>query len=155
MRKRPLTPVLLLIACGGDTEPSLECPCGSALAASLVAASFEEKVAEFTALACDGVSSFRGECSDGKTVLYYNGGFGHSAMYYAGQQLVGTSSSSDLYFQGCPSNYFGGSLEDVTCEIVNAEPLCPGSPYPGGSRLPESLQIPFGDGQLSPWCEPH
>jgi hypothetical protein len=115
---------------------------------------FEEKLAELTSLACQGVLGFRAECSDGKTVLYVAGGYGHSAYYYAARQLVGTSSSSDIYFEGCPPNYFGGSLADVTCALISAEPLCPDSPYPAGSQLPESLEIPFADGQLSPWCDP-
>jgi hypothetical protein len=153
MRRRALAALLLAVACGDASDDRPECPCGSPLDADLMAKAFEEELARFTSLACDGVPAFRAECSDGKTVLYFNGGFGHSALYYADRQLVGTSSSSDVYFDGCP-NYFRGSLADVTCAIVNAEPLCPTSPYPSGSQLPESLEIPFGDGQLSPWCGP-
>jgi hypothetical protein len=143
------------VACGGDVEAEpIECPCGSPLRPSELAQTFEETLAELTDISCDGVPGFRAQCEDGKTVLYIDGGFGHDARYYAASQLVGTSSSSDVYFEGCPSSTFGGSLESVTCELVNPEPLCPNSPYPGGRQLPDSLTIPFADGQLSPWCDP-
>jgi hypothetical protein len=153
---RPILAALVFFpACadaGQTSDPS--CPCGSALRASDKAESFEDTLAEFAALACTGVTAFRGECSDGKTVLYINGGLGHTGLYYVDGQLVGSSRSTDIFSEGCPSNNYGGALEDVTCEIVSAEPLCPGSPYPGGRQLPDSLAIPFADGQLSPWCDP-
>lgn len=157
MAPRFIVPLALSLACGGEpgsTEATSECPCGAPLTASERAQSFDEKLAEYADVSCGGTPAFRGECSDGKAVLYINGGFGHTALYYFDRQLVGTSSSSDIYFEGCPSNSFGGSLEDVTCDIVGAEPLCPSSPFPGGRQLPDSLAIPFADGQLSPWCDP-
>lgn len=48
--------------------------------------------------------------------------------------------------------FFDETLAEFT-ELISAEPLCPGSPYPGGSLLPESLAIPYADGELSPWCD--
>jgi hypothetical protein len=157
MRNLILSPLVLALACGGDTEPTddplSECACGSPLSAVEMAEPFEDKLAELSPIACRGVPSFRGECSDGKSVLFIDGGFGHTALYYVDQQLVGTSRSTDIYMQGCPSNTYRGALEDVTCEVVSAEPLCPSSPFPGGSQTPESLEIPFADGQLSSWCE--
>jgi hypothetical protein len=157
MRNLILSPLVLVLACGGDTEPTddplSECACGSPLSAVEMAEPFEDKLAELSPIACRGVPSFRGECSDGKSVLFIDGGFGHTALYYVDQQLVGTSRSTDIYMQGCPSNTYRGALEDVTCEVVSAEPLCPSNPFLGGSQTPESLTIPFADGQLSPWCE--
>jgi hypothetical protein len=158
MRNRILSPMVLVLACGGDTEPTndplAECSCGSPLSAIEMAEPFEDKLAELSPIACQGVPSFRGECSDGKSVLFIDGGFGHSALYYVDQQLVGTSRSTDAVTGDCPSYTYGGALADVTCELVSAEPLCPSSPFPGGRQLPESLAIPFADGRLSPWCEP-
>jgi hypothetical protein len=157
MWKPILSPLVLILACGSKAEsddPLRDCPCGSALNANDEAEPYDDKLAELSEIACGGVPSLRGECSDGKRVLYTDGGFGHTALYYVGQRLVGTSRSSDIFMQGCPSNDYGGALADVTCELVSAEPLCPSSPYPGGGQLPDSLTIPFADGQMSPWCEP-
>lgn len=153
----PLSLLAFILACGGEGEATNalpECACGSTLGASDMAESFDEKLAEFSTIACGGTPAFRGDCSDGKSVLYIDGGFGHTALYYVAQQLVGSSRSSDIFRAGCPSSNFGGTLEDVTCEVVSAEPLCPSSAYPGGRQLPDPLTIPFADGQLSPWCEP-
>jgi hypothetical protein len=159
MWKPTLGCLLATLACGSDSEPTDgpldECPCGAALSANDLAESYDEKLAEFSTLACNiAGSAFRGECSDGKRLLFIDGGFGHTALYYVEQQLVGTSRSSDVYMQGCPSNSYGGALEDVTCELVDAEALCPSNPSSASSQLSDPLTVPFADGQLSPWCEP-
>jgi hypothetical protein len=156
MRQAALAACAVLgAACAGDVDPdgSLECPCGSESTNLARPESFDQTLAEFTEYSCAGVRSFRGVCADGKSVLYVNGGFGHTAHYFVDQRRVGTSRSSDVRIEGCPANTYDGSLEAVTCELISAEPLCPGSPYPGGSLLPESLAIPYADGELSPWCD--
>lgn len=147
-----------IIACGGKSEsnenPLYHCDCGAALRASETAESFDEKFAELSEIACNGVPAFQGECSDGKRFLYINGGFGHTALYYVDQHLIGSSRSSDIYAEGCPWSTYGGALEDVTCEILSAEPLCPTGPFPRARELSEPLTIPYADGQLWPWCGP-
>jgi hypothetical protein len=83
-----------------------------------------------------------------------NGGVPPQRVVLRRRQWVGTSSSSNIYFEGCRPDYLGGSLADVTCALVSAEPSCPDSPCQRGSQLSEPLEIPFADKQLSPWCDP-
>jgi hypothetical protein len=145
----------LLIGCGGDVDDAdnqpLDCPCGSPLTPYAMTryGSFEEQLAEFSALACNiAGTSFWGECSDGKTLLYVNGGLGHTALYYVGNQLVGTSTSSDVISGDCPTSHYQGALQNVTCDLLSKELLCPDNRYSGLLDFP----VPFADGQLSPWC---
>jgi hypothetical protein len=165
---RELLPLVLLMGCGGDVDSSSNplqpadcarvfhppCPCGSPLTTEVMAesGSFDQQLAEFSDLACDAFGpALRGECSDGKTLLYMNGGFGHTALYYFNRQLVGKTWSSDVRPICCPATYYNGELEDVTCELVRVESLCPSSTQP--IELTPNY-FPYADGQLSPWCDP-
>jgi hypothetical protein len=148
MLKR-IVPVLVL-ACGGDAVAPDECPCGAELTSEAVErAPYDAKLDEYRELSCRILGgAFRGECADGKVFLYRGGGFGHEALYYRDGRLVGVSRGTDAIVGDCPLTTYRGSLVDVTCPLANAEQLCSTSDV--DRALPE---IPFADGQLSPWCD--
>jgi hypothetical protein len=143
--KRWAALAVLALACGGEPtidDDAPECGCESSLDDSV---SFDAKLSELTELSCQiGGPAVRGGCSDGKTFLYVNGGFGHSAFYFADDALIGSSSSSDIV-AGCSTAHYAG---DAACEIASVEPLCPSN-----ASADQPITIPFADGQLSPWCD--
>lgn len=148
----------LCASCRDDVEVGpIECPCGLPLDSSSnpdLARSFDDAVTDWTTTACDWLSTIRGACADGKLFLYRNGGFGHDALYFADGQVIGASWSSDVSSEGCPWTHYEGPLDALTCEVISVEPLCPTQPFTGGGLASRPLDLPFADGQLTPWCDP-
>jgi hypothetical protein len=126
-------------------ESSSEPPFDSSYSKALASWSFAG------GLGC-GFGLLRGECEDGKRLLYRNGGFGSEIRYFAGEQLVGYVGSGDVGIcpSVCPFSHYYGAIEDVRCGSPSFVNLCEGS-----SSVPDAAQVlmPFADGQAPGGCE--
>jgi hypothetical protein len=157
----------VLAACGGD-EVRLEpleatlADCGSDLdqlpragrpdAEPRTEAPYTEAVASWPAqgLGC-GLGVFRGQCADGKRLLYRNGGFGSEIRYFDGEQLVGYVLTSDVGAcpSVCPFSHYYGAIDSVRCDAPSFEDLCASS-----SSLLDDAEVlmPFADGRAPGGC---
>jgi hypothetical protein len=162
-----LAPVCLALACGDSEEPrgfaTTLAECGTSLDVLLraapdenmpgIGASYSEALEEWS-LGGDycGLGVFAGECSDGKRLLYRNGGFTSEIRYFDGERLVGVVASGDIAVcpSVCPSSNFFGAVEDVRCEAPTLEELCPGSSQILGGQ---PLFLPFANGEPPGGCD--
>jgi hypothetical protein len=98
-----------------------------------------------------GLGAFAGECSDGKRILYRNGGFVSEIRYFDGEQMVGFVGSGDVALcpSVCPLSHFYGDIGSVRCDSPVFEALC-SSPSSGldGDRL----WMPFANGEAPGGC---
>jgi hypothetical protein len=98
-----------------------------------------------------GLGAFAGECSDGKRILYRNGGFVSEIRYFDGEQMVGFVGSGDVAVcpSVCPLSHFYGDIGSVRCDSPVFEALC-SSPSSGldGDRL----WMPFANGEAPGGC---
>jgi hypothetical protein len=140
-----------LADCGGSLDMLIAAPLDEG--APDVGASYTEALEQwpFGDQYC-GLGVFSGQCSDGKRMLYRNGGFTSEIRYFEGERLVGLVASGDVAVcpSVCPSSNFYGSIEDVRCDAPTLEELCPGSKQILGGR---PLFLPFANGEPPGGCE--
>jgi hypothetical protein len=139
---------LLGLGCGDSPECQIAdySACGGPLAQPMP--TWSQALAEALACRADFDSVLRGACADGKQFLSSNGGFVGGTRYFRGEELVGSTSYTDVgtFPCQCPFERFQGTLASVRCDRPVFEALCQGT-------TPTEFYAPFWQGTAQCTCD--